>query len=362
MLVWGCGSENGSNKREEAEFQKKLNEAKEVAEKIRTGDIFDEEAIIREKLLNPVNVCTFSADFSALDFGPEPEFRGDGDSAIYSDKTGTIHYFYFRDRRKYKMGTDGRNPSFGMFLQDESKMKYIYEQFRLKPNSWEGENVGIVMNTEGTWMNEPIRVTDRPGTYPFLTNQDQTIIYKIGDKYFQLDEKLQEQEIPKAEYERLRDSRFSFEHRWKVVTSYRNIEGVWVTDLEEKNWVQLRDIKSVTVTKIIPKKYYIYAYSPESAGVCMIKFGDVQQYTLELPAGTTAVQGEFFEIYDNEVNPISKEVIGPDKTAFKGILRVTSVVGNKVVCEYQTKLFGQGIFAGYSAISSTNPSLIGKVL
>lgn len=362
MLFGGCGKEDSSKKRDEAEFQKKLTEAKAVAEKIRSGDIFDEEAIIREKLLSPANVCLFSADFSALDFGPEPEFRGDGDSVVYSDKSGTIHYYFFRDRRRYRVGKEGRNPSFGMYQQDENAVKYIFEHYKLKPNSWEGENVGIVMNTEGKWLDMPIEVTQIPGLHPYLVNQDQTIIFQLENKYYQLDEKLQQSEITEKEYTTLRDSRFPMENQWKIMTSYGDIEGVWITDLEEKNWVQLRDLKDISVMKIIPKKYYIYVWSKDNVGICMIKFDELQQYTIELPQGTSGTIGELFEIYENDISPISKEVIGYKKDKLKGVLRVTSVVGNKAVCEYQTRLFGEGVFKGYAAVNKSNNSIIGKVL
>lgn len=362
LFFLDCGGKRDVELEKEKEFQKKIKEAQELAEKIKKGDIFNEEAVIREKILNPVNVCSLASDFTTLDFGPRPEFRGDGDAVIYGDRSGSIHYYYFKDRRFYKIGINGRNPSFGMLQPNEADNKYIYERFKLNDGSWEGESTGILMNTEINWMNDPTLLTEIPAEEPYFVNQDTNIIYHVKDKYYSLDDKMTSAEITKEEYERLRDSRFVFDTKWKIYNTYKNLTGVWVTDLEEKNWNQLRGLSSVKSLKLIPSKNNIYVWGDEAAGICLIRPVDLNQYTVEFKNASGLGEGELLDIYEKEISPISQEIIGYKADQYKGTLRIVREAQGKFICEPQTKLHMQGIFAGDAVVVQRDTTILGRIL
>ncbi|MBN1356842.1 hypothetical protein JXA40_11320 [bacterium] len=362
LIIGGCGSKNAAKEAQEREYQTKLKEARELAAKIRSGDIFDEEAIIREKILKPVNVCAIGADLASFDFGPRPDFRADGNSAIYADKSTTVYYYYFITRQVFKLGRNGRNPSFGMLTEDENDQKYIYEYYVLRENSWEGDSKGIMLNDERNWLNDPKLITDIPAEEPFLINQDQEIVYHIGAEYFKLDDKMQINKIAKAEYENWRNSRYAFEHEWKTVASYRGMNGVWLTDKDERNWCQLREAKEVKSIIIIPSSYNIYFWGQEKSGICMLKPVELSQYTIQLKSPANVSIGDLFDVYEKELSPISQEVIGYNPEKFKGTLRVIEILGDKLICEFQTRLHMEAIFAKDAVIARNNSSILGSIL
>jgi hypothetical protein len=362
ILFMGCGSKDAEKEAAEREYQTKLREARELAERIRSGAIFDEEAIIRDKLLKPENVCALGADLASFDFGPHPDFRPDGNSAVYSDKSTTVYYYYFVTRQVFKLGRNGRNPSFGMLTEDEQDQKYIYEQYVLRENSWEGDSKGIMLNDERNWLNDPKLITDIPAEDPYLVNEDKNIIYHIGDEYFKLDDLMETQKISKESYESLRDSRYNFENDWKVVTSYRGINGVWITDQEEQNWCQLREAKEVKTVMIIPTSYNIYFWGKEKSGVCLLKPMELSQYTIQLNDMAQVAVGDLFDVYEKTISPISHEVIGYDKEGFKGSLRVVEILGDKLICEFQTRLHMEAIFAKDAAVARKDSNIIGSIL
>jgi hypothetical protein len=362
LAFWSCRSKEANNANKEKEYEHKLKEAQELAAKIKKGDLFNEEAVLREKLLKPESVCSLAADFSTNDFGPSPEFRGDGEAAIYADRAGTVHYYYFKDRRVYKMGINGRHPSFGMIAQNEGDQKFIYELFKLRENSWEGDIQGIVMNTEINWMNDPVLLTNIPGEDPFFANNDQNIIYHIGQNYFELDDKMHPNPVSKEQYEQLRDSRFPMENTWKTAPEHNGMQGLWLTDSDEKNWCELRSIKDLRTIRIIPSKYHIYVWGGESAGICMLRHADLNQYTVELKTAASVSPGAIFDVFEKELSPISQEVIGYKKDSFKGSIRVIKEAQSKYICEYQTKVYMGVIFGGDAAVLQGNNSIIGRIL
>ncbi|MBN1549997.1 hypothetical protein JW979_00950, partial [bacterium] len=61
-------------------------------------------------------------------------------------------------------------------------------------------------------------------------------------------------------------------------------------------------------------------------------------------------------------SPISNEIIGYKEDKFKGTLRVIDMVDDKLICEYQTRLHLEGIFAGDAAVARSNNTIIGKIL
>ncbi len=362
LIFIGCSSKNANNDVSEREYQRKLKEAKELADKIRKGDIFDETALIREKILKPSNICNLGADFSSNDFGPSPDFRGDGKSVVFSDKSTTVHYYYFPTRQWFKLGSHGRNPSFGAFHESEEEQKYIFERYILRKNSWQGDPKGIYLNTEANWLNDPKLITTIPAVQPYLVDDDKLIVYKRDGGYYQLDDKMKESPITKAEYERLRDSRYTFENQWKTKNAYRGIEGVWLTDLEEKNWCQIRSAKNIKVIKVIPTTYNIYFMAENSVGVCLLKPVETNQYSIQLNAPANVQAGDLFDVYEKEVSPISNEIIGFKRDKFKGTLRVLDVINDKLICEYQTRIYMEGIFAGDAAVARKDEHVLGKIL
>ncbi len=361
-VCFGCGSKDALKEAEEREYQKKLKEAQELAEKISKGDIFNEEAIFREKKLNPDNVCNLTADFTNLDLSSTPDFRGDGMAAVYHDRDTTVYYYYFINRRTYKLATNGRNPSFGMLRENEGDIKYIFEYFTLLENSWEGVNRGIKLNNEANYLNDSKLITEIPGQHPYLVNNDTNIIYMKGDGYFILDDKMAESKITREDNEQLRDSRFTLEQQWQVKDSYKDIPGVWITDAEEKNWCQLREAKSLQTTIVIPKTHDIYISGENQDGVVLIRPVEGMQLTIEIDKPELVALEDLFDVYATRVSPISQETLGPDKTKYKGTLRVVNIVQNKIVCEYQTKLHMTSIFAGDIAIAQKDENIMGSII
>ena len=362
LSLGACSTNDKSKDVEEREYQRKLKEARELADKIRKGDIFDEEALVREKLLRPESVCALGADFTSTDFGPSPDFRPDGDAILYSDKSTMIYYYYFPTRQRFRLAKNGRNPSFGSLPKNPGDQKFIYERYLLKKNSWEGGSAGLMMNTEANWLSDAKQITSIPGTEPYLVNDDQFIVYRIDDKWYQLDDKMESKQITKEEYNNLRDSRYTFENAWTVHPSYHGIQGVWITDLEQKKWCQIRSAKDIRTIKVVPKSYNIYFWGAEISGICLIKPADMNRYTVEMDSMEGVSLGDLFDIYEKKVSPISHEVIGYDESQYKGTLEVVEILDNKSICEYQTRLYMEGIFAGDIAVFQKNNQRMGKIL
>ncbi len=362
ITLFSCSSKDKSKEEEERIYEMKLKEAQELAEKIRKGDIFNEEALMEEHILRPQNVCALSADFAVYDFGPNPDFKTDGSAAIYNDKTGVVYYFYFGNRQRYKLHNFGRNPSFGILPGEGGDQKYVHEFYKLRENSWEGDSYGIFLNTEANWNQDPKLITQIPAEEPFLVNDDKFIIYHVGDEYFQLDDRMIATQITKEEYETARNSRYKFENEWKLATSYKGIPGVWVTDLQERNWCQLRSIKNPKTLKVMPEHYCIYCYSEEETGICILQSNELPQFTIQVPDPSQIGEGDLFDIYEKEISPISYNVIGYKKDKYKGTLRVVKLVADKAICEFQTKLHLSGIFKDDASVLQKNPEIVGKIL
>jgi len=362
-VLVACGSEDKMSDREERDYQRKLKEAQELADKIRNGDIFNEEAQKQELKLRPTNVCLLSADFSVYDFGPSPDFKLDGNAVLYADKSAIVYYFLFNNRQRYKIWKNGRNPSFGALPDEGGDQRFIVEYFKLRENSWEGDSHGLLLNTESNWLNDPKLLTDKPASDPFLVEGDKTVIFKNDGKCFQQDENMMITSITKDRYNELRNSRYKFEHQWKIATSYKGLSGVWITDLEEKNWRQLRSLDAVETVQVIPEHYAIYTWGKEAAGVLVLQPSELPQYTIQLLDATKMAQeGDLFDLYEKKTSPISHDVIGYHEDKYKGTVRVIRKVNDKLVCEFQTKLHLTGIFKDDTGVSQRDNSIQGRIL
>ncbi len=363
VVLCACGSDNKMSDLEERDYQRKLKEAQELADKIRSGDIFNEEALMKEHKLRPVNVCSLSAEFAVHDFGPSPDFKLDGSAVLYSDKSAIVYYFLFSNRQRYKMWKNGRNPSFGTLAGEGEDQKFVMESYKLRENSWDGDSHGLLLNTETNWLKDPKVLTEEPGTNPYLVESDKLIIFKKGDGCYQQDETMTISEITTDRYEELRNSRYKFENQWKTVTSYHGIPGVWITDLEEKNWRQLRSLDGIQTIQVIPVYYGLYTWGKEAAGILILQPSDLMQFTIQLGDATqNADSGDLFDVYEKKTSPISHDVIGYHEDKYKGTIRVIRKINDKLICEYQTKLHLTGIFKEDTAVSQRDKSIQGRIL
>lgn len=362
-MLYGCKSKVESDQLKEREYQRKLAEAQELAKQIREGDLFNENQIIQERIKNPDNVCAFTTSYQAVDFGPDPDFRGDGYAALYNDTGGIVYYFDLGNRQRYKMWQYGRDPSFGMLLPDGNQ-KFIYQDYDLvkTDEGTEKKILGLLMNTDKDWLRPPKNLYEGEASKPYFVNEDRTVIFVEADKYWLLDEQLQKKEITEEEYNQLRDSRFTYENTWKLMDEYRGKKGIWVTDHAELNWVQLRDTTDLSTIEIMPVSYHIYCWGNEFAGILELSPTDLPNYSIKLNEGLSASVGELFDVYEKKLSPISQEVIGYKKDQLKGTLRVIKIVEGHLVCEFQTKLYQNGIFKDDAAVSKSNPQTIGKIL
>lgn len=359
----GCNSKDTTNKQQERDYQRKLAEAQQLARKIREGDLFNESQIRQKRIRTPDNVCAFTCNYHSIDWGPEPEFRGDGRAAIYNDKSGIVYYYDVESRQRYKMWQYGQHPSFGMRLSDGNQ-KFIFQEYEIKRA--DGGNVveikGIRMNTDNDWLKPPKSLYEGNAEHPYLVSEDKNVIFIEDGQHYLLDSQLIKNPISEEEFIQLRDNRFPHENKWKVVQEYKGIQGVWVTDLAELNWVQLRNTKQLRTLKIMPVHYSLYCWGDEFAGMLEIVPTDLPNYSIALGENMKASPGDLFDIYEKKLSPISQEVIGYQEDQYKGTLRVLRIVEGHLVCEFQTKVFQSGIFKDDAAVSQKNPQVIGKIL
>ncbi|MBN1879804.1 hypothetical protein JW823_06810 [bacterium] len=358
-----CKTKDVNDEAQKREFARRLQEAQELARQIREGSLFDEEQIKSQKVQEPGNVCCFTANYIACDFGADPQFRGNGRAALYNDTSGVIYYYDIDGKQRYKMFQYGQHSSFGMFFPD-GRQKYIFQEYdRVKTDEgYEQKILGIRMNSEKDWLKPAKNIYNGPASYPFLVNDDRTVIFIEDGKYYQLDENLEKQQITEQEYISLRDSRFEMKNQWKIFEQYKGIKGLWVTDLAERNWVQLRDLKELKTVAVLPSLYAIYCWGPEFAGLLEIIPADLPNFSVKLNEGMGADVGDLFDIYEKELSPISQEVIGYKKDVYKGTLRVIRIVQGLLICEFQTKIYLSGVFKDDAAVSQKNPEIIGAIL
>ncbi|HPQ38942.1 MAG TPA: hypothetical protein PLV45_01085 [bacterium] len=348
---------------EEREYQRKLAEAQELARKIKEGDLFNEDQILLSQIREPDNVCTLTANYIAVDFGPSPDFRGDGLAALFNDTSGVVYYYDLMTKQRYKLFQLGQDPSFGAFRPD-GEQKFVFQEYELRIGE-EGTEIhilGLLMNTETDWLKPPKQIYQGPASEPFLVNDDQNVIFKEADAFYKLDGELNKHEITEEEYKQLRDSRYILDNRWKVVREYKGLKGLWITDPAEINWVQIRDTKDLKTIKIMPAHYAVYCWSNEFTGLLEILPSDVPNFSIRLQDGQSAAVGDLFDVFEKKLSPISQEVIGYDQNKYKGSLRVIKIVDDILICEFQTKLYLTGIFKDDAAVSQKNSSVTGSIL
>ena len=257
----------------------------------------------------------------------------------------------------------GQQPSFGS-LKTDGTQKYVLQDFEWvkTDEGLEKEISGIFMNTENDWLKPAQLLYTGKASYPYLINDDKSLIFEENNKYYMLDENLNKKEISKQEYVSLRDSRFNFQNSWKIETSYEGIPGLWITDLAEKNWVQIRELnQEMDTIMIIPSSYSLYCWGEEFAGIIEIKPSDLPEYSIQLSHGQASI-GDLFNIYEKQISPINQEVIGYHEDKMKGVLRVVQIKQGIYICEVQTKLSMRGVFKDDIAVSKTDKSITGSIL
>ncbi len=358
----GCKSDDYPDEMAQREFEQRLQAAQELARQIREGGMFDEDAIRKEKIVNPDNICSFTIHYWAVDFGANPEFRLDGQVAIY-DSQGIIYYYDLIGKQRYNIFQFGRHPSFGMF-QEEGLQRYVFQQFDRVMTERGRETIirGLKMNTEATWMQPPKTLYEGNASNPYLVNDDKNVIFKKDNQHYLLDENLRKSEISQDEYVQLRDSRYHYKNQWKVKDQYRGIKGLWITDLNEKNWLMMRKMEEMETVIIIPENYSIYYWGSELAGVFEIIPTETQKFSIKLDNNMTASVGDLFDVYEKRISPISQEVIGYDQERFKGTLRVVDIIDGYYICEYQTRIHMQGMFKDDIAVLQRDNSILGRLL
>ncbi|MBN1296278.1 hypothetical protein JXA80_05825 [bacterium] len=363
LLLAACGSEEDKTDVNEREYQRKLAEAQELARKIKEGDLFNEDQILLGKIRDPGNVCILTSSYIAVDFGPSPDFRGDGLAAIFNDQSGVVYYYDLATKQRFKLFQLARDPSFGVF-RSGGEQKYIFHDYGIfqVEGGTEERSLGILMNTENDWLKQPKRIYKGPATNTFLVNDDRNVIFKEEGKHYLLDEQLQKNEITEEEYKQLRDSRIVIDNKWKIANKYKGIPGVWITDPAEINWVQIRDVTGLQTVKVMPSHYAIYCWGQDFCGLLEVLPTDVPNFSIRLPQDKNAQVGDLFDVYEKKLSPISQEVIGYESSKYKGTLRVIKIVDGILVCEFQTKLQMTGIFKDDAAVSQKNSDVIGTIL
>jgi len=88
----------------------------------------------------------------------------------------------------------------------------------------------------------------------------------------------------------------------------------------------------------------------------------IQQYTIQLKESAQISAGDLFDVYEKETSPISHEIIGYQKDKLKGTLRVITAIGTKLICEYQTRLNKEAIFAKDAAVARKDQTILGSIL
>ncbi|MGB3975519.1 MAG: hypothetical protein WBM02_01665 [bacterium] len=363
FVLLGCNSKDAVDEAAQRDFERRLREAQELARQIKEGSLFDSEELRLQKIQEPDNVCSFSTLYVGVDFGVEPDFRMDGAVVMYSDVHGIIYYYDIHGKQRYKMHQYGQHPSFGS-LKTDGTQKYVFQDFEWvqTDEGLEKKINGIYMNNENDWLKKPQLVYTGPAEHPFLTNDDKTLIFKENNKFFMLDENLKKIEISEKEYLSLRDTRFNFQNSWKIKTSYQGILGIWITDLAEKNWVQIRDLnQELDTIMLIPKSYSLYCWGEEFAGIIEIRPADLPEYSFKLNQGQAKV-GDLFNVYEKQVSPINQEVIGYHEDKLKSTLRVVRIVEDIYICEIQTKLYMLGVYKDDIAVSQNDKSVYGPIL
>jgi len=362
-LMIGCGSGEEKSELDEREYQRKLAEAQELARKIKEGNLFNEDQILLQRIKEPENVCNFTANYIAVDFGPSPDFRGDGMAAIFNDQSGVVYYYDLKSKQRFKLYQMGRDPSFGAY-RPENEQKFIFQEYELRKTEKGTEEhiLGLLMNTEKDWLKPPKRIYSGPAFEPYLVNDDKNVIFKENGKFYLLDEALKKNEITEEEYKQMIASRIILQNKWKIEEKYRGIEGLWITDPTEINWVQIRDLTNLNTVKIMPAHFAIYCWSNEFTGLLEVLPTDIPNFSIKMTEGQTAAVGDLFDIYEKKLSPISQEVIGYNKEKFKGTLRVIKIVEGVLICEFQTKLHLTGIFKDDTAVSQKNPEITGYIL
>jgi hypothetical protein len=362
LVLLGCGTKDAAEEAAQRDFEKRLQEAQELARQIRDGGLFDEDRIRQQRIQEPDNVCMFSTNYITVDFGPQPDFRADGVAALYNDKNGVIYYYDFAGQQRYKMHQYGQHPTFGALKKDGTQ-KYIFQDFEwVKTDDGLHQNInGILMNTEDDWLKPSKKLYDGPASHPYFVNDDKHVIFKENNQYFMLDENLKKQQITEQEYILKRDSRYDLRYMWKIETEYRGMKGLWITDLAEKNWVQLRDVSELKTIMVIPTDYALYCWGSEFAGVIEIIPTELPEYSIKLNTGQ-AVVGDLFDIYEKRINPINQEVIGYHEDKLKSTLRVVRIIENIYICEFQTKMYMRGIYKDDIAVSRKDSNITGWIL
>ena len=336
-FAWGCGDE-ATTAEELAERQrsKEIEEAKQLAEKLRNEKPMEMDEIQRKIVQDPGNVCKLDGEFRYMDMGPDPDFFWDGSGAAYHDKWTNL---YFRDflhdyvRRKFYKG--GRNPSWNKSMD---KTKVIFELFKLNPADWGGVNEGIAISSpfDGS---EPQVITTDPGSFPFFCNNDTNIIYRLDDKYVLLDEKLEKREITQEEYERLVNERYSVSCNWKVSMGLEGFDGVWVSSLDDRYHCQVLSGTQIKKVKTVPGSCQIYAWNEDSPGLITLKQVTLPKIQLSWGTNNGLKVGDSLQVFAVKLSPLTGEEIGFDPNKYRSTIRVVSVEPDSAIAEYQTRLF-----------------------
>jgi hypothetical protein len=343
-MHWGCGSGEPTPEELKARQRaKEIEDAKQVAGKLRDEKPFDFDQHQKKIVRDPENVCMLMGEFRYMDLGPNPDFYQDGDSAVYHDKWTNLYFRNFNDTSgRVKFHKGGRNPAWN---KSSKATKVIYERFRLNPNDWNGVNEGIEMIVPLV-SKEPELITKEPGTNPFFVNDDRNIVYRLGDQYILLDDKLERREITREEYTKLVEGRYEMNCNWKVGSSFEGVSGVWVSSLDDRYHAQVHDPKSFKTLTMVPQNCYIYVWSDTEPGLVELKPFALPKIKFNPGEATDIKVGDVLRVYAIKRSPLTDEVIGFYADQWKGNVRVLTLEGEEGTAEYQTRLAQAQLAAG----------------
>jgi hypothetical protein len=348
LLMMTCGrNEPTPEEIRERQRQKEIEEAKRLAEQLKQERPFDFDLHQKKAIKDPGNVCRLRGEFLSMDMGPDPDFYWEGNAAVYHDKWTNIYIRIFdQDFARQKVLRGGRNPR---WAKSYDAPKIIYERYKLNPRDWGGQNLGIAIQRLFTEA-DPQIITEEPCTNPYFVNDDKNIVYQAGDRYILMDERMNEREITKAEYERLISERYTIDCNWDVTPEYNGVEGVWIHTKDNRYHAMVGRASNIRTLRIIPERCMIYFWSEDKAGIIRLQPFALPQIHLGGGSGIEYKVGQILGVYGVARSPLTDEVIGIDENDWRGNVRVISVTEDGAVAEYQTRLH-QALFSVGDAVS-----------
>lgn len=357
ILLISCSGEKTADKDKENKRDAEIQEAIKLSEQMKQSDKLDFEKLQQKIVKNPGNVCRLMADFTFINLGENPDFFYDGSGVVYADSLTNVFYRDFGvDMKKFKLLKGGRNPSWNHSLE---KPKVVFEVYKVNPRDLTGINHGIsVIDVYGT--NDIKSITDLPGVNPRFSHDDSSIVFRLENKYYSIDEKMAVTEITKERYDEIVKVPVNT-CDWSVLPSYRDKTGVWLKSADERSYCLVWPATSIDVMFVIPNSCWIYFWSKENAGLLKIQPESIRNFELSLGSKDGIAVGDILDVYEKKLSPLTGETIGYYDNKWKGSLRILTVQDASSTAEYQTRIFREPIIPGDAIVNPSNTAVSGSI-